>query len=171
MSASNDTLTTRDTFALKHQIFILDAYLDRALDCDSQWPITHGFIAEFLDVLGLEALGPLGIYPAVDDRAPGWSFIQPITTSHISAHYFEKPGKGPHIRIDAYSCDSINWNDLVKVCHKHFCLSSWRGTFIDREINNATERMVIEIAGHADAVIKEYPLVPVADPRATLAVV
>ncbi len=83
MSASNDTLTTRDTFALKHQIFILDAYLDRALDCDSQWPITRGFVSEFLDVLGLEALGPLGIYPAVDDRAPGWSFIQPINEPHL----------------------------------------------------------------------------------------
>jgi len=76
-------------FALEHQIFVLDAYLEHPLDCDLQEPITRDFIAEFLQVLGLEHLGPFGIYPAVDDRAPGWSFIQPITTSHISAHYFE----------------------------------------------------------------------------------
>ena len=161
--------TSMGNFALQHQIFILDAYLATALDGHSQTPITEGFIADFLAELGLEPLGPLSIYPAADDRAPGWSFIQPITTSHISAHYFEKPGKGPHIRIDAYSCDSINWQELIKICHNHFDLSRWRGTFIDREINNATKRMVVELSGYGGAVIDEYQLVPLSGSRDKLA--
>lgn len=48
--------------------------------------IMRRFIDEVLSALGMTPLGELGIYPAVDQSAPGWSFIQPITTSHVSAH-------------------------------------------------------------------------------------
>jgi hypothetical protein len=150
--------TDNSSFALMHQIFVLDAHLQEPLDTDAHLPITQNFIAEFLSVLGLEPLGPLGIYPAVDDRAPGWSFIQPITTSHISAHYFEKPGNSPHIRIDAYSCDEVNWRDLVQVCHRHFNLADWRGTFIDREIDWYKSRLVQDIKGVGNSVSKEHLL-------------
>lgn len=139
-------------FNLLHQIFVLDAYLNRPLDCDSQDSITRNFVDEFLVVLGLEPLGPLGVYPAVDQRAPGWSFIQPITTSHISAHYFEKPGKAPHIRIDAYSCDAVDWRKLVSVCHHHFQLAEWRASFIDREIDRDRERAILDIQGVGESV-------------------
>jgi len=147
-----------NSFALLHQIFVLDAHLETSLDCDNREPITHHFIEDFLHVLGLEPLGPLGIYAAVDDRAPGWSFIQPITTSHISAHYFEKPGKFPHIRIDAYSCDQVDWEKLVAVCHRHFNLSNWRATFIDREINTELSRSVLDIEGHGECVKRQLAL-------------
>jgi len=150
--------TNNSSFALLHQIFVLDAHLEVPLNTESQESITKNFIADFLDVLGLEPLGPLGIYPAVDDRAPGWSFIQPITTSHISAHYFEKPGKAPHIRIDAYSCDQVDWEELVNVCHAHFNLADWRGTFIDREIDLLENRPVVDIAGIGNSVTQHHPL-------------
>ena len=146
------------TFSLLHQIFVLDAYLERPLDCTAQDTITKKFVDDFLTVLGLEPLGPLGIFPAVDDRAPGWSFIQPITTSHISAHYFEKPGKAPHIRIDAYSCDEVDWQKLVSVCHQHFQLADWRGTFIDREIDRGLERLIIDVHGVGACVKKNQVL-------------
>lgn len=145
-------------FNLLHQIFVLDAYLKRPLDCDAQDSITKNFVHEFLTVLGLEPLGPLGIYPAVDARAPGWSFIQPITTSHISAHYFEKPGKAPHIRIDAYSCEEVDWQKLVSVCHHHFQLAEWRATFIDREIDSQRERAIQDIQGVGEGVQKNQTL-------------
>lgn len=148
------------TFSLLHQIFVLDAYLERPLDCAAQDSITKNFINDFLSVLGLEPLGPLGIFPAVDDRAPGWSFIQPITTSHISAHYFEKPGKAPHIRIDAYSCDEVDWQKLVSVCHQHFQLADWRGTFIDREIDQELKRPILDVRGVGDYVQKNQVLTP-----------
>ncbi len=144
--------TQNSDFTLVHQIFVLDAHLEKPLECAAQDTITRKFIDDFLTVLGLEELGPLGIYPAVDDRAPGWSFIQPITTSHISAHYFEKPGKFPHIRIDAYSCDQVDWQELVRVCHRHFNLADWRGTFINREIDANTGRSVCDLGGVGDVV-------------------
>jgi len=136
-------------FSLIHQIFVLDAYLENALDSRLQNSITRHFIDDTLLVLGLEPLDPLGIYPAVDERAPGWSFIQPITTSHIGAHYFERPGKAPHIRIDAYSCDQIDWQQLVQVCFRHFnareLLEAVRG--YSRFVETKNGVMVVSLAG------------------------
>lgn len=160
--------STDSNFALMHQIFVLDAYLEKPLDCRSMQTITRQFIDDALTVLGLEPLGPLGIFPAVDDRAPGWSFIQPITTSHISAHYFEKPGKAPHIRIDAYSCDQIHWQELVKVCSRHFEFSEWRGTFIDREIDMHKPRPVIEVSGRGDRITQQQSLAATAEAYASI---
>lgn len=141
---------SQPTFAISHQILILDAHLKKPLKCEQQKSITSNFIADFLVALGLEPLGPLEIYGAVDQRAPGWSFIQPITTSHISAHYFEKPGRSPHIRVDAYSCEAIDWKKLVCVCHRHFSLIDWRATFIDREIELGKPRKTYDLIGYGD---------------------
>ena len=67
-------------FALLHEIFILDAHLASPLVTQNRIEITNNFINEFLQILGLEPLGDLGVFDAADLRAPGWSFIQPITT-------------------------------------------------------------------------------------------
>lgn len=134
-------------FAIEHQILVLDAYLHSSLDCSQQKKITRKFINDAMATLGLEPLGSLGIFPAVDERAPGWSFVQPITTSHISGHYFEKPGKAPHTRIDAYSCDRIDWRAFIQVCSQHFYLSDWRATFIERDIDSQQPRPITTLAG------------------------
>ena len=152
-------MTSKDSsFALIHQILVLDAYLEDALDTTAMSAITERFVDDALDVLGLEPLGPLGLYPALDERAPGWSFVQPITTSHISAHYFEKPGEGPHIRVDAYSCERIDWHSLIRVCHRHFALAGWRGTFVDREIDGHRPRWIIDLTGRGDVVTRRRTL-------------
>ena len=145
---------------LVHNILVLDAFLTEPLDCRRHADITRRFIDEVLRVLDMQALGELGIYPAVDQRAPGWSFIQPITTSHISAHYFEKPGRMPHIRLDAYSCESIDRDQLINVCHKHFSLSDWHATFIDRRIDCKAERRVVDLTGVGTQVTSECLLTP-----------
>lgn len=132
---------------LVHEILVLDAFLVKPLDQARYESITRGFVGDLLEALGMDALGALGIYPAVDQREPGWSFLQPITTSHVSAHYFENPGSRPHIRIDAYSCASIDWSTLIGVCHEHFELDDWRACFIDRQLDHPNLRSVIELAG------------------------
>ena len=153
-------ISTDPSFALRHQILVLDAYLEHALDVEARRSITERFVDDALGVLGLEPLGPLALYPAVDERAPGWSFVQPITTSHISAHYFERPGKGPHIRVDAYSCDRIDWHALVRVCHRHFALDGWRATFIDREIDGHRSRRITDLSGRGDVVTHRRTVAP-----------
>lgn len=132
---------------LVHEILVLDAFLVKPLDQGRCESITKDFVADLLDALGMEALAELGIYSAVDLREPGWSFIQPITTSHVSAHYFENPGDRPHIRIDAYSCAAIDQYVLVKVCHQHFDLADWCACFINRQLEQPHRRRVVELSG------------------------
>lgn len=147
-----------DGFALQHEIFVLDTHLQEALPMDNHREITINLVQKLLDVLGMERLGDMQIYPALDMRAPGWSFIQPITTSHISGHYFEKPGRLPHIRLDVYSCEAVNWKNIIKVAHEHLVLADWRATFIHREIELHDNRVVLEIAGLEDNINKEHHL-------------
>jgi hypothetical protein len=108
----------------------------------------------------MEELGKLQIYPATDQRAPGWSFIQPITTSHISGHYFEKPGRQPHIRMDFYSCCTVNWRKVIEVTHKHLDFADWRGTFIDRQLEISADRHTLEVAGTGNRITYEATLTP-----------
>lgn len=151
---------TSDCLQLEHQILVLDAGLREPLDRGRYAAITRRFIDDLLHALGMDPLGELGIYPAVDQRAPGWSFIQPITTSHVGAHYFEKPGRTPHIRLDAYSCETVDWLNLIHVCDRHFSLADWRATFIDRQIEPQRERTVVDLAGTGSRVISECILLP-----------
>ena len=144
-----------EPFRLEHQIVVLDAGLCEPLDCGRATAITRRFVDDLLNALGMDPLGELGIYPAVDERAPGWSFIQPITTSHVGAHYFEKPGDTPHLRLDAYSCETVDWRSLIRVCHRHFKLAEWRATFIDRQIDPQRERSVVDLAGTGPTVTSE----------------
>ncbi len=157
---SSERSPDRTDFHLVHEMLVLDAFLEERLDQRQYETITRQFVDELLGVLDMQALGELGIYPAVDARAPGWSFIQPITTSHISAHYFEKPGRSPHIRLDAYSCESIDWGLLIRVCHGHFILSDWHATFIERHIDAHGQRRVIDLAGVGPQVTSESVLSP-----------
>ncbi|MDD5026111.1 MAG: S-adenosylmethionine decarboxylase [Candidatus Peribacteraceae bacterium] len=144
---------------LTHEHFILDAYLERPLDASRYELITHTLVNHLLAALGMKMLGPLSIYPASDLRAPGWSFIQPITTSHISGHYFEKPGKHPHVRIDAYSCNSVDWRKIIRIVHQELALGAWRGTFINRAIDETDPRSMLQLAGTGDRVTEESTVV------------
>ncbi|MBU0766363.1 hypothetical protein KKF55_01075 [Patescibacteria group bacterium] len=146
-------------FTLFHEIFILDAYIQRKLDESKKDSITKNLVNDLLTALRMDPLGDLNIFPAVDLRAPGWSFIIPITTSHIAGHYFEGPGRRPHIRMDTYSCASVNWRKLIDILHKHIGLEKWRATFIDRQIGvDGSERMMVDIYGVGDQVLDERKL-------------
>lgn len=147
-----------DGFSLRHEIFVLDAHLADVLDVSKYKEITNSLIDQLLASLGMEKLGDLQIYPATDLRAPGWSFIQPITTSHISGHYFEKPGRQPHIRLDVYSCETVDWRELIRVVHKNLSLADWRGTFLQRAIELDDPRTTLELSGKGDQVTSEIML-------------
>lgn len=149
---------SHSSFRLLHEIFVLDAHLREPLDESRAAEITRKLVDALLAALHMEELGALQVYPAVDLRAPGWSFIQPITTSHISGHYFREPNRQPHIRMDFYSCSCINWMDIIRIVHKNLDLADWRGTFIDRQIKPHTLRRMLEVAGEGDRVLFEAPL-------------
>lgn len=147
--------TLPKTLKLKHEIFIIDANLKKELNEAEMNSITNGLINSLLSELEMAKLGPLEIYNSIDPRAPGWSFIQPITTSHISGHYFIEPNKSnPNIHMDFYSCSPFNWRNIIPILHKHLYLKNWQGNFIFRE-NTITERQILKVFGEANNILFE----------------
>jgi S-adenosylmethionine/arginine decarboxylase-like enzyme len=120
---------------LVHQHFIIDAELKEPLNFDKRHEITRELIDALMDNLNMEELGPLQVYDAVDDEYPGWSFIQPITTSHISGHYFEEKNKPSHIHMDIYSCKEFDKEKLLEILNQYLGLEKWSSDCIFREIN------------------------------------
>lgn len=145
---------------LNHEMFILDADLNEVLNQKNMNEITGNLIDSLLNQLKMEKLGPLEIYNATDPRAPGWSFIQPITTSHISGHYFVEPGGAhPNIHMDFYSCSSFEWKDVISIVDKHLKLAKWHGDFLYRK-DVLAERAIWEISGIGNQVVSEKRLIP-----------
>lgn len=152
-------MTTEESFTepivLSHEMLILDTYLKHALDQSRMDEITNNLIDELISELGMEKLGPLEIYPATDPRAPGWSFIQPITTSHISGHYFiETDGKNPNIHMDFYSCKHFSWKQIIPIVDKHLALAKWHADFLFRKDVKA-ERSIWEISGEGQEILAD----------------
>ena len=145
-------------FGLLHEILVLDAHLKHPLEATNPKPLVRELVDTLLTTLRMEELGELQIYPATDLRAPGWSFIQPITTSHISGHYFEKPGRQPNIHMDIYSCCSVNWMKSIDIINEYLHLADWRATFIDRQIELNAPRNMLEIAGEGGRIFSEATL-------------
>lgn len=144
-------------FVLEHHLLVIDGHLVKRIGDGRYEAISAELVNDLLSTLDMEPLGPLQVHPAVDQRAPGWSFLQPITTSHISGHYFDTPGEHPHIHIDVYSCRPITLYDVVRVVHKHLNLGEWVGNFIlrDMELHGRTS---IEFAGKGDQITSESKL-------------
>lgn len=139
--------------ALKHEIFILDANLVKLLNESTYKQDTKRLVDDLLKTLEMEPLGPLQVLMALDQRAPGWSFIQPITTSHISGHYFEKPGRFPHLHLDIYSCCSFQWQLVINKLDFHLGLKDWSANFITRH-TKLDQRKIISLSGTGSKIRK-----------------
>ena len=137
--------------ALKHEIFILDANLLKPLSERTYQQDSKCLIDDLLQTLEMEPLGPLQVLMALDQRAPGWSFIQPITTSHISGHYFEKPGRFPHLHLDIYSCCSFQWQLVINKLDHHLGLRDWSANFISRHVK-LNQRKIISLSGRGNTI-------------------
>src|SRR3989344_2447432 len=138
------TVVPAKKFTLTHELFLLDANLRNKLDYRRREEITANLVNELMEELEMMPLSPLQIYPASDPRAPGWSFIQLITTSHINGHYFEASDTFSHIHLDIYSCKSYDWKRALRIFDKHFDLLDWKGNLIKRSANlrgRKTEKM------------------------------
>jgi hypothetical protein len=131
---------------LEHRQFILDANLKNYLPVNFK-KFTKMFIKKLLKSLEMKELGLLKIYGAKDARAPGFTFLQPITTSHISGHYFSKPGQSPHIHLDIYSCKSFSWKTVILLAHQFFVLGDWNANYINRSLSKKRSYLSIKGSG------------------------
>ena len=91
------------------------------------------FIEELLGEIKMERLGPLKFAEAQDLEEPGQSFVQMITTSHCSLHFFEKERT---LYFDLYSCREFDEEKVVEMLKKHFAISEWYGLKYNRLKNH-----------------------------------
>ena len=140
----------KQALTLHHEIFILDANL-RILLPNNEQRIIAIMIRELLMILKMEKLASLQFFQATDMQAPGFSFIQPITTSHISGHYFEKPGRFPHIHFDIYSCKRFSWKKIIPLLNNYLSFEKWSANYIARSIN--FKRKYYEIRGKGQEIL------------------
>ena len=84
---------------------------------------------EILRESGMKPLGAINWADAVDLDFPGQSFVQMITTSHCSLHYFSDRDE---IYFDLYSCKSFEPERVVAILRKKLGMTQWRGIIYDR---------------------------------------
>lgn len=139
-------MTASEKDGLLHNHFILDADLNALLNIAEKNKLTQNLVINLMEILEMEPLGKLEIYDATDLNYPGWSFIQPITTSHISGHYFEEKHKFSHIHLDIYSCKIFDWKSAIKIIDKHLGLAEWCCNYIKREMT-LKDRVILQVNG------------------------
>lgn len=141
--------------SLSHRIFVLDAPVP-LLDESRAREMTVAYSDHLLEMLRMERLGPLEFYPAIDLTAPGWSWIQPISTSHTSGHYWSAPGH-PNLHVDIYSCMPFSWEGVIQVAHEHFHLLDWTATLVMRE-TDLSKRTTFHIIGRGKDILRRCEL-------------
>jgi S-adenosylmethionine/arginine decarboxylase-like enzyme len=151
-----------DHFLPIHKIFVLDAELESLIDESNPQEFCKNYFTELLEAVGMKPLAPMSCSPAADPRAPGFSGVQELTTSHTSLHYFWEPHaatKNPNLHLDLYSCGPFAYEDVIRVAHKHFGLGEWTGNFIERQLN-PLDRISLQIIGKGDLVQESVAMSP-----------
>jgi len=87
------------------------------------------FVNELMRITDMKPLGPLNWSDAVDLDFPGQSFVQMITTSHCSLHYFSDTRE---IYFDLYSCKNFEPQKVIELLDRFFDLQEWHGMLYNR---------------------------------------
>ena len=87
------------------------------------------FVDRLMKDINMKPLGPLSWATAEDLEFPGQSFVQMITTSHCSLHFFSETNE---IYFDLYSCRSFDEHKVIKHLDEAFGLGRWYGTIHTR---------------------------------------
>ncbi len=104
------------------------------------------FVDELMKVTNMKPLGPLNWSGAADLDFPGQSFVQMITTSHSSLHFFrDEAGNGAEneIYFDLYSCREFDPEDVVSLLDRHFGVVDWHGILYNRASNKKPVVMMV----------------------------
>ncbi len=141
---------------LHHNLFVLDANLVRPLSNLTGSRMSAQIVGQLLMALNMQRLCTFRFYKATDLRAPGFSFFQPITTSHISGHYFKIRGEDPHIHLDIYSCKPFDWKLIMPLLNTHLNFREWSANYICRSVSGI--RNYCEIRGKNKNILSEICL-------------
>jgi len=90
------------------------------------------FVNKLMRLTGMKPLGPLNWSDAVDLDFPGQSFVQMITTSHCSLHFFAHTDGSNEIYFDLYSCKEYDTQKVIGLLDEFFVLKEWHGILYNR---------------------------------------
>jgi len=99
------------------------------------------FVNKLMRITDMKPLGPLNWSDAVDLDFPGQSFVQMITTSHCSLHFFADTNE---IYFDLYSCKEYDHNAIVGLLNEVFGLKEYHGILYNRANGRAPQVRKIE---------------------------
>jgi hypothetical protein len=102
------------------------------------------FVDMLLKEINMKPLGELNWADAEDLEFPGQSFVQMITTSHCSLHFFDHKDGGKEIYFDLYSCKSFDIETVIKLIDEKFGLQEWHGSLYTRASGQKPEIKIIE---------------------------
>ena len=87
------------------------------------------FVGRLMQITGMKPLGPLNWSDAADLDFPGQSFVQMITTSHSSLHFFSETNE---IYFDLYSCKEYDPQKVIGLLDEFFGIKEWHGILYNR---------------------------------------
>ncbi|MFH0737765.1 MAG: S-adenosylmethionine decarboxylase [Candidatus Micrarchaeota archaeon] len=90
------------------------------------------FVDGLLKTVNMKPLGPLNWADAEDLDFPGQSFVQMITTSHCSLHFFNHKDGTNEIYFDLYSCKPFDDEKVIELLDGKFGLREWHGVLYTR---------------------------------------
>jgi S-adenosylmethionine/arginine decarboxylase-like enzyme len=90
----------------------------------------YNFIKELVDAIDMEAHGePIIEYLLPGDPKQGYSLLQLITTSNITAHMMDLDGTA---YFDVFSCKVYNQQTVIDIVNKYFEPKRTRVNFVTR---------------------------------------
>ena len=87
------------------------------------------FVEKLLRAVDMERLCDMCYSDATDPGYPGQSFVQMITTSHCSLHYFSDRDE---IYFDLYSCKKYDPDRVIELLRKEFHFIECNSTICER---------------------------------------
>ncbi|NYZ73613.1 S-adenosylmethionine decarboxylase [Candidatus Micrarchaeota archaeon] len=103
------------------------------------------FVDKLLAAIDMKPLGPLNWADAEDLDFPGQSYVQMITTSHCSLHFFSDTNE---IYFDLYSCKPFDKDKVIGLLDEKFGLREWHGVLYTRATDSKPRlRMIGSMAG------------------------
>lgn len=102
------------------------------------------FVDMLLEKINMKPLGELNWADAEDLEFPGQSFVQMITTSHCSLHFFDHKDGDNEVYFDLYSCKSFDADKVVQMLDEKFGLQEWHGMLYTRASGQKPQLRTIE---------------------------
>jgi S-adenosylmethionine/arginine decarboxylase-like enzyme len=102
------------------------------------------FVDVLLKEINMKPLGKLNWAEAEDLEFPGQSFVQMITTSHCSLHFFDHTDGTKEIYFDLYSCKEFDAETVIRRLDETFRLQEWHGSISTRAMGQKPEIKKLE---------------------------